>query len=61
MQLHKVWKGVSIGAGYFSQYHLDAWNRIPEVQLTALCDLNSKAAEKMKKEFGIKSAYTDSP
>ena len=36
MSAKKALKGVSIGAGYFSQYHLDAWNRIPEVRLTAL-------------------------
>jgi predicted dehydrogenase len=59
MQWPEVWKGVSIGAGYFSQYHLDAWKRIPDVHLTALCDLDPKAAEKRKNEFGIKSAYTD--
>lgn len=52
-------KGVSIGAGYFSQYHLDAWNRIPEVRLTALCDLDSLLVEKRRKEFGITASYTD--
>ena len=52
-------RGVSIGAGYFSQYHLDAWNRIPEVRLTALCDLDPLLVEKRMKEFGITASYTD--
>jgi len=59
MHAHKVLKGVSIGAGYFSQYHFDAWKRIPEVQLTAIGELDTDLAEKRKKEFGIKESYTD--
>lgn len=27
-----------IGAGYFAQYHLDAWKRLPKVRLAAVCD-----------------------
>ena len=59
MSAKKALKGVSIGAGYFSQYHLDAWNRIPEVRLTALCDLDPLLADKRTQEFGINTAYTD--
>jgi predicted dehydrogenase len=55
----KVLRGVSIGAGYFSQYHFDAWNRIPAVQLTGVCDLDPGLAAKRKKEFDIPSSYTD--
>ena len=33
-------KGAVVGAGYFSQFHLDAWQQISEVQLVALCDLD---------------------
>ena len=31
-------KGVCTGAGYFSQFHYDGWNRIDEVEIAALCD-----------------------
>lgn len=52
-------KGVSIGAGYFSQYHFDAWKRIPEVELAAICDLDRPRAEAHMQEFGIASCYSD--
>ncbi len=29
-------RGCVLGAGYFSQYHFDAWQRIPEVEITAI-------------------------
>lgn len=32
-------KGVGIGAGYFSRFHYEAWDRIPEVEIAAVCDL----------------------
>ena len=31
-------RGVGIGAGYFSQFHYDAWARIDGVEITAVCD-----------------------
>ncbi len=33
-----------IGAGYFAGFHLEAWKRIPEVDLVALCDLDVEKA-----------------
>ncbi|MBI2477564.1 MAG: Gfo/Idh/MocA family oxidoreductase, partial [Planctomycetia bacterium] len=38
-------KAVAIGAGYFSQFHFDAWQRIPEVELLAICDADASRAE----------------
>jgi D-apiose dehydrogenase len=29
-----------VGTGYFSQFHLDGWSRLPEVQLAAACSLD---------------------
>jgi predicted dehydrogenase len=57
--MEKMLKGVCAGAGYFSRYHLDGWNRIPEVQITALCDPNQKRAEDRMLEFGIARRYSD--
>lgn len=33
-----------LGAGYFSQFHYDAWSRIPQVKLVGAADLNLAAA-----------------
>ncbi|MDF9797920.1 putative dehydrogenase [Catalinimonas alkaloidigena] len=52
-------KGVCIGAGYFSQFHYDAWQRIPEVNITALCDHDKKKAEATARKFGIPKVYQD--
>lgn len=52
-------KGVAIGAGYFSQFHFDAWSRIAEVDLTAVCDMNREASGAVQKKWGIPTAYTD--
>lgn len=44
-----------VGAGYFSQFHLDAWHRLPETQLVAIADhdINKASAS------GIQPAFTD--
>ncbi|MBY8976231.1 Gfo/Idh/MocA family oxidoreductase [Rhodobacteraceae bacterium NNCM2] len=34
-----------IGAGYFSQFHYDAWSRIDDVALVGACDLHAKTLE----------------
>lgn len=52
-------KGVVVGAGYFSQFHLEAWQRLPQVDLAAICDLNSQAAQQSAQEFGIPKSYDD--
>lgn len=54
-----VLRGVSVGAGYFSQFHHDAWQRIPEVEIVALCDADPVRAEAMARQFGIPRTYTD--
>jgi predicted dehydrogenase/kynurenine formamidase len=52
-------RGLCIGAGYFSQFHLDAWRRIPEVEILALCDTDSERAKQRAEEFGIARVLTD--
>ena len=34
-------QGALIGCGFVSRYHLEAWSKIPEARLVALCDVNS--------------------
>ncbi len=54
-----VLKGVAVGAGYFSQFHFDAWSRIKDVQLTGVCDVDEQAAEQAVQSYGIGSQYSD--
>ncbi len=42
-----------VGAGYFSQFHCDAWRRIPEAVLSALVDPKPGNAEAMAERFAI--------
>ncbi|MEM9329147.1 MAG: Gfo/Idh/MocA family oxidoreductase [Bacteroidota bacterium] len=52
-------KGVVAGAGYFSLFHLEAWSRIEEVEITAICDLNESKSRSKSAEVGINRWYTD--
>jgi predicted dehydrogenase len=52
-------KGVAVGAGYFSRFQYEAWNRIPEVEITAMCNSNSDRARVIMDQFGVKNHYTD--
>ncbi|MBM3813146.1 MAG: Gfo/Idh/MocA family oxidoreductase [Acidimicrobiia bacterium] len=52
-------RGVIIGAGFFSHFQADAWNRMPHVEITAVADpLPSRAAEFAAK-WTIPHHYTD--
>lgn len=51
-------KGVAIGAGYFSKFQYEAWTRIPEVEITALCNSNLERAKNIMTSYGIKNHYT---
>ncbi|MDO6518251.1 Gfo/Idh/MocA family protein [Zobellia uliginosa] len=52
-------KGVCIGAGYFSQFHFDAWQRIPNVEIAAICDQQLAKAQTVCDTYGFKEAYDD--
>lgn len=52
-------KGVAIGAGYFSPFQYEAWNRIPEVVVTAMCNRNADKAKPLMDQYGISRHYTD--
>ena len=47
------------GAGFFSQFHCDAWQRLEEVDLVALCDRDAGAARAAAEKYGIGRDYTD--
>ncbi|UCD49822.1 MAG: Gfo/Idh/MocA family oxidoreductase [Phycisphaerales bacterium] len=52
-------KGVCVGAGYFSHFQYEAWQRIPEVTITAMCNRNPERAQAIMDNFGIANHYTD--
>jgi len=52
-------KGVCVGAGYFSHFQYEAWQRIPEVTITALCNRDPTRAKTILERFGIPRHYTD--
>jgi len=50
---------VGIGAGYFSGFQYEAWTRIPEVELVALCDRVEEKALAAAGQFAVPRIYTD--
>lgn len=56
MENHRL-RGVAVGAGYFSQFHYEAWNRIEQVEIVALSDLDESKASKMASVFNIPRVY----
>lgn len=49
----------TLGAGYFSQFHYRAWQRIGAVQLVGICDRNASAADQVGAQFPSARRYTD--
>lgn len=56
-----MWKVGLIGTGYWSVNHLNAWRRIPGVEIAALCNRSRGKLEQRGAEFGISAddLYTD--
>ncbi len=52
-------KGVAVGAGYFSQFQFDAWSRMEDVVLSAICDVNEDLAQTAAAKYGIANHYSD--
>lgn len=50
-------KGVIVGAGYFSRFQYEAWNRLPEVTIIANCNRSVDKAEAFAEEFEIPRSY----
>ena len=51
-------KGVAIGAGYFSQFHFDAWQRLDAVDFAAICDLDETKARTAADQYGVPNHYS---
>lgn len=52
-------KGVAVGGGYFSHFHYDAWSRIDNVTITAVCDLDEEKTKTISEQYDIPTTYTD--
>ncbi|MBC9890562.1 MAG: Gfo/Idh/MocA family oxidoreductase, partial [Opitutae bacterium] len=54
-------RGIGLGAGYFSHFQYEAWNRIPEVAIIALCNRSVAKAAPVAEQYGIEkvSPWTD--
>lgn len=52
-------RGLCIGAGYFSQFHLDAWQRMPDVEIVGVCDLDAEKAGRAADQFDIQQSFND--
>ena len=52
-------KGALIGCGYIADYQMEAWKKIPEVEMVAVCDLVEQKAEKMAAKFGVARRFID--
>ncbi|TWU45138.1 Kynurenine formamidase [Novipirellula aureliae] len=52
-------RGLLIGAGYFSDFHLDAWQRCKRANIVAVCDLDATKANAAAKKYGIERSVTD--
>ncbi len=52
-------RGAVIGAGYFSQFHYDAWSRIDDVEIVACCDLDETKAQPIAAQYDIPCVVTD--
>ena len=46
-------RGVCIGAGYFSHYQYEAWTRIPEVEILAVCNRSQEKAQEVAAAYNI--------
>lgn len=48
-----------LGAGYISDYHLNALRQLPNVDVRAICDLNRGLAERFAVAKGVPKVYSD--
>jgi predicted dehydrogenase len=52
-------KVAAVGAGYFAQYHYDAWRRIDNVDLVGICDQDIARANSTAEHFSIPLVFDE--
>lgn len=55
---NKKLKGIIAGCGYFAQFHIEAWSRIPDVEIIVICDLDIQKARQTSEKYGIKDSFS---
>jgi len=48
-----------IGTGNIARVHANAWKKIPDVQIAAVCDIQPDRARSFADEFGAQEVFTD--
>jgi D-apiose dehydrogenase len=56
---NRKFRGVCIGAGYFSHFQYEAWRRIPEVEIAAFSNRDRARAGEIREKFGLAKHYAD--
>jgi predicted dehydrogenase len=55
----KIWRGGMIGAGAWSKIQLNAWTRVKNAEIVALCDRHPDRREPVVQRFDIPQAFDD--
>jgi predicted dehydrogenase/kynurenine formamidase len=55
----KTRRGLLIGAGYFSDFHLDAWQRLEGAEIVCICDLDEAKARLAASKYNIPNISTN--
>eukprot|EP01121_Diplochlamys_sp_Union-15-3_P013356 TRINITY_DN4136_c0_g1_i3.p1 TRINITY_DN4136_c0_g1~~TRINITY_DN4136_c0_g1_i3.p1 ORF type:complete len:569 (-),score=116.72 TRINITY_DN4136_c0_g1_i3:8-1714(-) len=55
----KKLRGVTVGAGFFSDIQMTDWKRIDGVEITAVCDIDVGKLKLFAEKFKIPNTYTD--
>jgi D-apiose dehydrogenase len=50
-------RGALLGAGHVTEFHLEAWSRIPKATITTVVDPNLDKAKRRASEYGIQQYY----
>ena len=48
-----------VGAGFFSQFHLEGWAQLPDAQVVGLCDPDTSKSALLAERFDIAPTFTD--
>jgi len=48
-----------IGCGHISQFHLRAWQQVPDAEIVGVCDVDGAKAHARANEFGVSAVFTD--
>jgi D-apiose dehydrogenase len=52
-------RGALIGCGYVSRFHLEAWSRVPEARIVAICDMDRERLERAGGRVPEARCYTE--